>query len=60
MANLIPDLPASLKPIKDYLVKAIQMDKIDPVVAHYCRVYACETGLQVRKEKWMFVCVCWR
>ena len=51
MANLIPDLPPSLKPIKDYLVKGMQMQKLDPVVSHYCRVYACETGLQVRSNE---------
>lgn len=34
------DLPESLKAAKDYLVKAEQFKKVDPVVSVYCKVYA--------------------
>ena len=34
------DLPEALKGAKEYLVKAEQFKKLDPVVSVYCKVYA--------------------
>eukprot|EP00293_Proteomonas_sulcata_P003472 CAMPEP_0184322410 /NCGR_PEP_ID=MMETSP1049-20130417/124332_1 /TAXON_ID=77928 /ORGANISM="Proteomonas sulcata, Strain CCMP704" /LENGTH=322 /DNA_ID=CAMNT_0026643541 /DNA_START=169 /DNA_END=1137 /DNA_ORIENTATION=- len=48
--SLVPNLPPSLKPIQDFLVKAKQFEKVDPVVSHFCKVYALEKGLQVRDK----------
>lgn len=42
------DLPESLKGMKDYLVKADQFKKVDPVVSVYCKVHALERGLKER------------
>ena len=40
------DLPESIKSMKDFLIKADQFKKLNPVVSHYCRVYALEKGLK--------------
>jgi hypothetical protein len=37
-AGNLDNLPASLKGMKDYLMKAEQFKKIDPVVSVYCKV----------------------
>ncbi|KAJ1490213.1 Vta1 like-domain-containing protein [Baffinella frigidus] len=50
MAGVIPDLPESLGPAKEYLIKAKQFQKISPVVAHYCKVYFLEKALEVRDK----------
>lgn len=40
--SMIENLPEALKGAKDFLVKAEQFKKLDPVVAVYCKVYACD------------------
>jgi vacuolar protein sorting-associated protein VTA1 len=44
------DLPESIKSMKDFLIKADQFKKLNPVVSHYCRVYALEKGLKERDK----------
>eukprot|EP00285_Hemiselmis_virescens_P011692 CAMPEP_0173393408 /NCGR_PEP_ID=MMETSP1356-20130122/22092_1 /TAXON_ID=77927 ORGANISM="Hemiselmis virescens, Strain PCC157" /NCGR_SAMPLE_ID=MMETSP1356 /ASSEMBLY_ACC=CAM_ASM_000847 /LENGTH=182 /DNA_ID=CAMNT_0014351419 /DNA_START=212 /DNA_END=756 /DNA_ORIENTATION=+ len=50
MAAAMPDMPPSLKSIKEYLVKSKQLANVKPVVSHYCKVYAVEQGLKKRDK----------
>ncbi|KAK4523463.1 hypothetical protein GAYE_PCTG60G1359 [Galdieria yellowstonensis] len=43
--------PPSLKPLAKYLVRAKEVEQIDPFVAYACRFYACELGLKLRDKK---------
>ncbi|EME28228.1 Vacuolar protein sorting-associated protein VTA1 [Galdieria sulphuraria] len=43
--------PTSLKPLAKYLVRAKEVEQIDPLVAYACRFYACEFGLKLRDKK---------
>ncbi|GJQ12317.1 hypothetical protein GpartN1_g4716.t1 [Galdieria partita] len=43
--------PPSLKPLAKYLVRAKEVEQIDPLVAYACRFYACELGLKLRDKK---------
>ena len=45
--SVAADLPASLKPIAPYLQKAKELQTINPVVAHFCKLYAVEMGCKV-------------
>ena len=40
-----------LKSINRYLVQAKKVDKVDPVVAYYCRLHAAQVALKTRKSK---------
>jgi len=44
------ELPPSLKPIAQYVAKAKQFQKIKPMVAHFCKKYAVEVGIQIRDK----------
>ena len=39
---MIENLPEALKGAKDFLVTAERYKKVDPVVAVYCKMYACD------------------
>jgi hypothetical protein len=41
------DVPESLKPMSPYLQKSKELQKAEPVVAHFCKVYAIEVGCKV-------------
>ena len=40
-----------LKSINKYLVQAKKLDKVEPVIAYYCRLHAAQTALKLRKSK---------
>ena len=50
MGTMFDDLPESLKGMKDFLLKAEQFKKLDPVVSVYCKVYALEKGVRERDK----------
>lgn len=43
----LPPLPPQFKPIQHYLRTAQELDKREPVVAYYCRLYAMQTGMKI-------------
>ncbi|XP_029050228.1 vacuolar protein sorting-associated protein VTA1 homolog [Osmia bicornis bicornis] len=43
----LPEIPASLKTIQQYLKIAATHDQRDPVVSYWCRLYALQTGLKL-------------
>ncbi|XP_066471309.1 vacuolar protein sorting-associated protein VTA1 homolog [Tiliqua scincoides] len=45
-ASGLPPLPPQLKAVQHYLRTAQELDKREPVVAYYCRLYAMQTGMK--------------
>ncbi|XP_026521976.1 vacuolar protein sorting-associated protein VTA1 homolog [Notechis scutatus] len=43
----LPPLPAQFKTIQHFLRTAQELDKREPVVAYYCRLYAMQTGMKI-------------
>ncbi|RMC12867.1 hypothetical protein DUI87_10392 [Hirundo rustica rustica] len=46
-APALPPLPPQLKSIQHHLRTAQELDKREPVVAYYCRLYAMQTGMKI-------------
>uniref|UniRef100_A0A8C3GUF5 Vacuolar protein sorting-associated protein VTA1 homolog n=1 Tax=Corvus moneduloides TaxID=1196302 RepID=A0A8C3GUF5_CORMO len=46
-ASALPPLPPQLKSIQHHLRTAQELDKREPVVAYYCRLYAMQTGMKI-------------
>ncbi|XP_053238036.1 vacuolar protein sorting-associated protein VTA1 homolog isoform X1 [Podarcis raffonei] len=46
-ASGLPPLPPQFKPIQHFLRTAQELDKREPVVAYYCRLYAMQTGMKI-------------
>ncbi|XP_026561380.1 vacuolar protein sorting-associated protein VTA1 homolog [Pseudonaja textilis] len=46
-ASGLPPLPAQFKTIQHFLRTAQELDKREPVVAYYCRLYAMQTGMKI-------------
>ncbi|XP_062980664.1 vacuolar protein sorting-associated protein VTA1 homolog isoform X2 [Elgaria multicarinata webbii] len=46
-ASGLPPLPAQFKPIQHFLRTAQELEKREPVVAYYCRLYAMQTGMKI-------------
>ncbi|KAF7254439.1 hypothetical protein EYD10_00509 [Varanus komodoensis] len=46
-ASGFPPLPAQFKPIQHFLRTAQELEKREPVVAYYCRLYAMQTGMKI-------------
>ena len=44
------EFPAALKPLKRFLLQANQVQKVQPKVAYYCRVYAITLAMSLPKE----------
>lgn len=40
--------PASLKPIKKYMARAHEVEKVDPIVSYYCRFYSLQRAIELR------------
>lgn len=43
-------LPASLKGLKQFLLQAKQVKKLNPLVAYYCRMHALNLAVKVPKD----------
>ncbi|XP_015670788.1 vacuolar protein sorting-associated protein VTA1 homolog [Protobothrops mucrosquamatus] len=43
----LPPLPPQFKPVQHFLRTAQELDKREPVVAYYCRLYAMQTGMKI-------------
>ncbi|XP_062834054.1 vacuolar protein sorting-associated protein VTA1 homolog isoform X2 [Anolis carolinensis] len=46
-ASGLPPLPPPLKAIQHFLRTAQEVEKREPVVAYYCRLYAMQTGMKI-------------
>ncbi|XP_042671856.1 vacuolar protein sorting-associated protein VTA1 homolog [Centrocercus urophasianus] len=46
-ATALPPLPPQFKSIQHHLRTAQELDKREPVVAYYCRLYAMQTGMKI-------------
>ncbi|KAG8123782.1 hypothetical protein E2320_019116 [Naja naja] len=46
-ASGLPPLPPQFKTIQHFLRTAQELDKREPVVAYYCRLYAMQTGMKI-------------
>ncbi|XP_065536780.1 vacuolar protein sorting-associated protein VTA1 homolog isoform X3 [Lathamus discolor] len=46
-ATALPPLPSQFKSIQHHLRTAQELDKREPVVAYYCRLYAMQTGMKI-------------
>uniref|UniRef100_A0A8C7ECS6 Vacuolar protein sorting-associated protein VTA1 homolog n=1 Tax=Nothoprocta perdicaria TaxID=30464 RepID=A0A8C7ECS6_NOTPE len=46
-ALALPPLPPQFKSIQHHLRTAQELDKREPVVAYYCRLYAMQTGMKI-------------
>ncbi|XP_074846561.1 vacuolar protein sorting-associated protein VTA1 homolog isoform X2 [Carettochelys insculpta] len=46
-AAALPPLPAQFKSLQHHLRTAQELDKREPVVAYYCRLYAMQTGMKL-------------
>ncbi|KAM6432901.1 vacuolar protein sorting-associated protein VTA1 homolog isoform 1-T1 [Rhynochetos jubatus] len=46
-ATALPPLPPQFKSIQHHLRTAQELDKREPVVAYYCRLYAMQTGMKL-------------
>ena len=40
-----------LKLVNKYLVQAKKLDKVEPVIAYYCRLHAAQVAMKMRKSK---------
>lgn len=51
MADItLPDPPIQLKPIHCYMKVASDIERVDPVVAYWVRLFATETGFKIDKD----------
>ncbi|XP_070808273.1 vacuolar protein sorting-associated protein VTA1 homolog [Pituophis catenifer annectens] len=46
-ASGLPPLPPQFKPIQHFLRTAQELEKREPVVSYYCRLYAMQTGMKI-------------
>lgn len=49
-SNTLPEPPATLKAIQSYMRIASDIERIDPVVAYWMRLYSTETALKLDKD----------
>jgi len=44
------NLPSSLKPIHPYLIHGNQLEKHDPLMSYYCRLYGLQEGMKLGNQ----------
>ncbi len=51
LSQLMPAPNSVIKSVKKYLQQAVRLDKIEPLVAYYCRLYAITTAMAIKSPK---------
>eukprot|EP00823_Brevimastigomonas_motovehiculus_P003969 TRINITY_DN2522_c0_g1_i1.p1 TRINITY_DN2522_c0_g1~~TRINITY_DN2522_c0_g1_i1.p1 ORF type:complete len:454 (-),score=140.90 TRINITY_DN2522_c0_g1_i1:164-1525(-) len=51
LAKLLPTADSVLKNVKKYLQTAVQLDKVDPLVAYHCRLYAVTQASAIKQGR---------
>lgn len=50
IASLMPAPNSAIKGVKKYLQQAVRLDKVEPLVAYYCRMYAMQQAIAVKNK----------